>query len=99
MPNLPDHFNRFTGERLANAVEVCPECHSNFNSTKAGDQHRATINGVRVCLTPEEAGLELTVNRFQAIIYRTPLKPALAGIRDTFIEAEVNPSKELSKSL
>lgn len=99
MPNLPDHFNRFTGERLANAVEVCPSCHSNFNSTRAGDLHRATVNGARVCLTPEEAGLELTVNRFQAIIYRTPLKPSGVGIRETFKEAEVNPMKELSTSL
>lgn len=90
MPNLPNHRNRYTGEVIANAVEVCPVCHRNFASTRAGDKHR--VNGV--CLDPSEVGLELIVNSYGALIYRKPVKgvliPAkgvLSGIREPISNA------------
>lgn len=92
MANLPEHRNRYTGEVIANAVEVCPSCHRNFASTRAGDQHRATLNGRRVCLEPSEAGLELTVNRWGALVYRRPVKAVPVGIREAISE-QLFPSK------
>jgi hypothetical protein len=82
MANVPNHRNRYTGEVLANAVEVCPKCHRNFASTRAGDQHRKRISGVTVCLDPLEAGLEMITNRYGSLIYRVPRKPAEVGITE-----------------
>jgi len=73
--SLPTHRNRYTGEILANAVEVCPACHLNFASTRAGDKHRVFQEGKRVCLTPSEAHLEATLNQHGALIYRVPKTP------------------------
>lgn len=98
MPNLPDFINPKTGERLANAVEVCPACFRNFASTKAGDAHRAERDGKRVCLDPAELQLELTVNSYGSLIYRVPRKPAPAGIRDEFSSPECYGKKELIKT-
>jgi len=95
MANLPTHKNPKTGEVLANHIEVCPACYRNFSSTRAGDEHRATQDGKRVCLNPEEIGLELTVNSHGSLIYRTPSKAVGAGIRDEFSSTEINPVKEL----
>lgn len=75
MRSLPTHRNRYTGEVLANAVEVCPACHFNFASTRAGDNHRIIRDGKRVCLTPSEARLEATLNQHGAVIYRVPKAP------------------------
>ena len=82
MPNLPNHRNRYTGEVIANAVEVCSVCHRNFASTRAGDKHRVTKNGLTVCADPSEVGLELIVNSYGALIYRKPVKGVLSGIRE-----------------
>lgn len=95
MANLPDFRNPYTGELLANYVEVCAACHRNFSSTKAGDKHRATRGERRVCLDPSEIGLELTVNRHGAPVYRYPRKGVRAGIRDEFSSSESNRVKEL----
>ena len=95
MANLPTHKNPKTGEVLAGQVEVCPACYRNFSSTRAGDEHRATREGKRVCLNPEEIGLELTVNSYGSLIYRTPSKAVGAGIRDEFSFTDINPVKEL----
>lgn len=92
MANLPEHRNRYTGEVIANAVEVCPACHRNFASTRAGDEHRITLNGKRVCADPAEIGLELTVNRWGALIYRRPSKAVPVGIREPISE-QLSPSK------
>lgn len=98
MANLPNHHNRYTGELLASAVEVCSVCHLNFASTKAGDQHRVTRDGARVCAQPSEVGLERTVNSFGAVIYRRPVKAVRAGITD-LNSALLSPSKgELLKA-
>jgi hypothetical protein len=93
--NLPTHKNPKTGEVLAGQVEVCPACYRNFSSTRAGDEHRATQDGKRVCLNPEEIGLELTVNSHGSLIYRTPSKAVGAGIRDEFSSTESYGKKEL----
>lgn len=92
MANLPNHRNRYTGELLANAVEVCSVCHRNFASTRAGDEHRVTRNGERVCADPSEVGLELTVNRWGALVYRRPVKGVRVGIRETNKE-QLSPNK------
>jgi hypothetical protein len=92
MANLPNHKNRYTGEVIANAVEVCSVCHRNFASTRAGDEHRITLNGKRVCADPGEVGLQLTVNRWGALIYRRPVEAVRVGIRETNRE-RVSPSK------
>jgi len=77
MRSLPTHRNRYTGEILANAVEVCPACHRNFASTRAGDKHRVTIEGKRVCISPIESGLEPFTNKHGATIYRVPVRTCL----------------------
>jgi hypothetical protein len=82
MPNLPNHRNPYTGEVLANAVEVCTACHKNFASTRAGDKHRVTRNGSRVCLDPSSVGLELITNSYGSMIYRKPVRSVRAGIRE-----------------
>ncbi len=89
MPNLPNHRNPYTGEVLASRIEVCCACHKNFASTRAGDQHRATVNGKRVCLEPTKAGLELITNSYGSMIYRKPVKTVRAGIRE--------PNKKLAR--
>lgn len=86
MANLPEHRNRYTGEVIANAVEVCSVCHRNFASTRAGDEHRVITNGKRVCADPLEVGLELTVNRWGALVYRRPSKAVQLGIREAITE-------------
>jgi hypothetical protein len=95
MPNRPNWTNPYTGEVLANAIEVCCACKRNFASTKAGDQHRKTVEGVRVCVEPTEAGLELIVNSFGALIYRRPVKGVGAGIREPIRKS----AKELVKTV
>jgi hypothetical protein len=92
MANLPSHTNRFTGEVIANAVEVCSNCHRNFASTRAGDEHRVTANGKRTCLDPLEIGLEITVNKWGSVVYRRPVKGVQVGIREP-ISNEVSPNK------
>ena len=72
MPSLPNFTNRYTGETLGNSVEICPACHHNFASTRAGDKHRIWRDGKRVCITPQESGLELSINKHGAIIWRVP---------------------------
>lgn len=89
MPNRPNWTNPYTGEVLANAIEVCCACKRNFASTKAGDQHRKTVEGVRVCVEPTEAGLELITNSYGSMIYRRPVKGVGAGIRE--------PNKKLAR--
>lgn len=89
MPNLPNHRNPYTGEVLANAVEVCCACHKNFASTRAGDKHRVTRNGKRVCVDPSTVGLELITNSYGSMIYRKPVKAVRAGIRE--------PNKKLAR--
>jgi hypothetical protein len=96
MPNLPDFRNPYTGELLANAVEVCPACHRNFASTRAGDLHRATVGERRVCLDPYLIGLELTVNRHGALIFRKPRNGVGAGIRAENLSPEGNQVQELA---
>jgi hypothetical protein len=72
MRSLPTHRNRYTGEVLANATEVCPACHFNFSSTRAGDKHRVTREEKRVCLSPTEAGLEPFTNQHGATVWKVP---------------------------
>jgi hypothetical protein len=82
MANLPNHRNRHTGELLANAIQVCPKCFRNFASTRAGDLHRVTTNGVTVCADPSTVGLELITNSYGSMIYRKPRKPVPLGITE-----------------
>jgi hypothetical protein len=74
MRSLPTHRNRFTGELLANAVQVCHGCELNFASTRAGDKHRDWSSGKGVCRLPSECGLEKTINKHGSVIYRVPKK-------------------------
>lgn len=83
--SLPTHTNRYTGERLANAVEVCPACRLNFASTSAGDKHRDWTTGRGVCLEPSLAGLEPFLNTYGAMLWRVPLKTSKqVGIREVY---------------
>lgn len=95
MPNTPNFRNPYTGEVLAHYVEVCPVCHRNFSSTRAGDAHRLSRDGARVCLDPSDIGLELTVNSHGSLIYRTPSRAVGAGIRDEFSSSRSKDVKEL----
>ena len=97
MANLPNHRNRYTGEVIANAVEVCSVCHRNFASTRAGDEHRVIQNGKRVCADPLEVGLELTVNRWGALVYRRPVKGVQLGIREAISRQVIEEDRGLLK--
>jgi hypothetical protein len=77
MTPLPTHRNSFTGEILANHVQVCTACHCNFESSKAADLHRAWDEEVRICRNPNLIGLLLTINSHGAIIYSVAKSPAL----------------------
>lgn len=68
------HRNPRTGEVVAQGVEICTACFRNFGSTLAGDKHRVTRNGKRLCEDPSAIGLESYVNKHGAIVYRTPSK-------------------------
>ena len=95
MPNTPNFRNPYTGEVLAHYVEVCTVCHRNFSSTRAGDAHRVSRDGARICLDPSDIGLELTVNSHGSLIYRTPSRTARAGITAEFSAPECYEVKEL----
>ena len=71
--NLPrnHHRNRYTGEILAQAVQVCNACHLNFFTTAAADKHRAGKIGERTCLTPKEAKLVKLINKYGSVVYKT----------------------------
>lgn len=65
------HINKYTGEIVAQSVEICSGCHINFATTEAGDKHRAGVFGKnRRCLTPKEAKLIKLINDYGAIIYK-----------------------------
>ena len=88
MRSLPTHRNRYTGELLANAVEVCSACHLNFASTRAGDKHRVWAEGKRVCISPSQARLEATTNKHGAVIYRVPKAPTQSPLLAPISEPE-----------
>jgi hypothetical protein len=71
-PRLPEHRNPHTGEVLPNHVEVCPACFRNFASTRAGDLHRRTLEGRRVCRSPEDVGLLEFKTPRGAVVFRMP---------------------------
>ena len=60
-----EHKNKWTGEHLAQEIEVCSGCHRNFLDTPSGDAHRKNY----ACLTPKEANLKALVNKFGSVIY------------------------------
>lgn len=62
---MPNHKNKWTGEELAQSVEVCSGCHKNFLDTPSGDAHRKNF----ACLTPIQANLKALTNQFGSIIY------------------------------
>lgn len=69
--HTPPHRNKWTGEMLRNKEQVCPACHLNFATTEDGDAHRIGLFGVdRRCAHPEEAGLDLEMNRFGTGVWR-----------------------------
>jgi hypothetical protein len=73
MNKLPTnhHRNKFTGEILAQSVEVCSGCHLNFATTAAGDKHRSGKITERVCLSPKDAKLIKLINKFGSVIYKS----------------------------
>jgi hypothetical protein len=91
MRSLPTHRNRYTGEILANSVEVCPACHLNFASTRAGDKHRATRDEKRVCLSPVDSGLEAYTNQHGAVLWRVPRNPPLVPTPVPHLDLETSP--------
>jgi hypothetical protein len=67
---MPNFRNGWTGEELAETVEVCHGCTRNFLDTKSGDAHRIGTFGVnRRCATPDEANLKKLVNQYGSVIY------------------------------
>ena len=62
--------NGWTGEELADTVEVCHGCTRNFLDTASGDAHRVGKFGVnRRCAPPEEVKLVPLLNRFGSTVY------------------------------
>ncbi len=60
-----NHKNRWTGEELDQAIEVCSACHLNFLDTPSGDAHRKNF----ACISAKEANLKAMFNRYGSLIY------------------------------
>ena len=67
---MATHKNKWTGEELSQATEVCGDCHKNFKDTPSGDAHRTTKF---TCLEPAKAGLVATTNQYGSTIYARTL--------------------------
>ena len=69
----PPHRNRWTKDLLLNREQVCPACHLNFGTTKAGDAHRIGEFGIdRRCANPNDVGLVSVMNKFSTLVWRFP---------------------------
>jgi hypothetical protein len=86
--------NRYTGETLTGySAQVCPDCHCNFASTRAGDAHRVWFQGRRICISPQESGLEISINNHGAILWRTPRYKTPLVLTDRGFREEKNLSR------
>ena len=69
----PPHRNRWTKDLLLNREQVCPACHLNFGTTKAGDAHLIGEFGIdRRCANPNDVGLVSVENKFSTLVWRFP---------------------------
>jgi len=66
----PPLRNKWTGQMLENREQICPACHRNFATTKAGDAHRTGSFESRKCEEPKSVGLKLTINKYNTEIWR-----------------------------